>query len=135
MKKIILILLLSTSICTAKKKQDLRFEAGLGISYCDNNYKLSQEIFSLGETFTRVQLRGYYKRFELRFDNLITNKKSRSFLFSPKVAFFNSSIRFNYKKVTIYAEHQCVHPLLSDGKNTVKLYGGYNKIGINFNIK
>ncbi len=132
MKYLLLILMLAGLSC---KAQTFRLEQGVGAALSTNIYKVQEEIVRPGQFILQYQLRGFYKAFELRFDNRFWVDKAENITFQPNLAIFEASLRYQYESLEVFVEHQCVHPLHSDSKDLLRVYGGCNKIGINYNIK
>jgi len=134
MKKVILLLMLAGCFFNCKA-QNFRLEQGVGAALSTNIYKIREEVVRPGQFILQYQLRGFYKAFELRFDNRFWVDKAENITFQPKLAIFEVSLRYQHKELEVFVEHQCVHPLHSDSKELLRVYGGYNKVGINYNIK
>ncbi len=55
--------------------------------------------------------------------------KADSFMFAPATDYFTIGATLKYKQLSLTAEHQCIHPVISSMTHD-RLSGGYNRIEI-----
>jgi hypothetical protein len=86
----------------------------------------------------------YYSNIELHAENdwldiytVYRNEmnKATSFKFAPATDYFTVGARVTLGQVSLSAEHQCIHPVLTRGYSPDKLYGGYNRVEVTITSK
>lgn len=135
MKKLLLLLIALTPLLT-----NAQFKQAFGLEYyISNSTKSTVEsneiIFNKGDFATLYFMSYKYKSFKAESLTSIYMDKSKSYMFSPTHSEFTISLYYKVRKLTIKAEHQCVHPIITESdKYRSKMYGGHTKICIYYNF-
>lgn len=134
MKKLLFILLLLPIFTSAQFKQ------GVGFEYYTYNqtrtynskYRL---VFEKGDYSILYKLQYDHNNFKAESLSSLYMNKGSSYQFEPTHAEFTFSVSYTLVNIKVKAEHQCVHPILTDkDKYRINRTGGHTKIGVYYNF-
>jgi hypothetical protein len=73
------------------------------------------------------------KKFTIYFDQKVYMNKASGVSFRPLQAEWFAGLSYSITaKVKVTYEHLCIHPILTDGKDQTKIFGGYDVISISY---
>lgn len=105
----------------------------LTLGYQDGNVSLLTKSYEYPPYFATIELHAQNSWLDI----CTTYKNDMSFgnpYFSPATDYFTIGATLKYKQLSLTAEHQCTHPVLSAHTHD-KLYGSHNRISVTIRSK
>lgn len=135
MKKLLFIVLMGLSLCSWAQKE-IKISNGYAVEWTNGKYRAEQTRIEIPKFMLRYQLRANLRALEVRADNYLYINKAKSFKFRPELFIFDIRLGYNLNdRISIYAKHRCVHPIATSDRLATRVYGGFDLIGISYNIK
>lgn len=146
-KLILLILLLLGSISISAQRESIGLKPKVALDIFTSeygaSYKFANSIQDLGEMRTRVGLdfigelpirKPFFKdlKYVLSSDNHFYMDPNGITSYNPKLAVFIIGAGLKFKEIKLSFEHQCVHPIKSDGINQLSVFGGYSMFSLSY---
>jgi len=126
MKKLIVflaILLLSFSLFAIDTSVSLGYQERNTNSFTHSPYYISIDLW---QDFNDLKIYGNYT-------NEFTD--TDSWMFAPTQDYYKVGATAKYKAFSINIEHECVHPVVTNGVTPSTLYGGYTKFEVTLSSK
>ena len=110
----------------------LWFSLTLGMQ--EGYYRIPPSQYDMAPYYAQIELHAESEWLDIYTTYKNEMSKSESFMFAPATDFFTVGATFKYKQLSLTAEHQCIHPVISSQTHD-QLKGGYNRIEITIRSK
>lgn len=105
----------------------LWFSLSLGIQ--NGNMTMPYDSYIMPNYYATIELHAENDWFDVYTIYKNEMDKADSFMFAPATDYFTVGATLKYKQLSLTAEHQCIHPVISSIPHD-RLSGGYNRIEI-----
>ena len=105
----------------------------LTLGYQDGNVSLLTKSYEYPPYFATIELHASNEWLDI----YTTYRNEMSFsnpYFAPATDYFTVGAEATYKQISLKAEHQCIHPVISSIPHD-RLSGGYNRISVTIRSK